>query len=298
MIRSYYYNAQLKKAAMVFANIFTGLKVRTGKDGCGVVTELPVPVRYGATDRVAGAIAAHNTQNALHTLPMMSAYMTGIELAPERQKGIGSQDRRTYLPQGGAYPDDVQVIQRTMPIPYNLTFELSVYASNTDQAFQILEQILILFDYSIQVQFNDAAFDWAKITSVILDSGPRNETIYPVGTDRQVIVWTFPFTFETWLSPPMEVRNDLIHQIMVNIGDMDGYVLEEYDEDGNLIPFEEDYGSFVVGVGVGGPSDFSEVDPANPGMVSTHISTGHYDPSMDNACSAQPAPDGSNPLPG
>ena len=283
---------------MVFANIFTGLTVRTGKDGCGDITEVPVPVRYGATDRVAGSIAANNTQNNLHSLPIMSCFMNGIELAPERQKGISTQDRRTYLPQGGAYPTDVQVIQRTMPIPYNLTFELSVYASNTEQAFQILEQILILFDYSIQVQFNDAAFDWAKITSVILDSGPRNETIYPVGTDRQVIVWTFPFTFETWLSPPMEVRNDLINQIMVNIGDMAGYVLEEYDENGNLIPFEENYGSFVVGVGVNGPADYSSIEAADPGMTSVSIETGHYDPSMDNACAAQPAPDGSSKLPG
>jgi hypothetical protein len=272
-VKHYYYNEQLKKAAIVFANIFTGLTVKTGKDGCGVEAFIPVPIRYGSTDRVAGAIAANNTQNNLHSLPMMSAYMTGIELAPERQKGIGSVDRRTYLPQGGVYPNDVQVIQRIMPIPYNLTFELSIYASNADQSLQILEQILIMFDYTLQVQFNDSAFDWAKITTVTLDSGPRNETNYPVGTDREIIIWTFPFTFETWLSPPMQVRNDLIKRVMFNIGNMDGYVLEEYDENGNLAPFNEPFAAVsLVGSAV-------VVDPANPGKQSVHIETGLYNSS-------------------
>jgi hypothetical protein len=258
--------------------------VKTGKDGCGDITDVAVPVRYGATDRVAAAIGASNTQNNLHSLPMMSAYMTGIELAPERQKGIGTQDRRTYLPQGGVYPTDVQVIQRVMPIPYNLTFELAVYTSNTEQAFQILEQIMILFDYTMQVQFNDAAFDWAKITTVTLDSGPRNETNYPVGTDRQIIIWTFPFTFETWLSPPMEVRNDLIKQIMVNIGDIENYVLNEYDENGNLVPFTDVYTTVTTGIGVVAPV----VTQAQPGLVKETIEFKHYDASLDSECHAQP----------
>ena len=68
MIKGYYYNKQIKTAVMAFANIFAGLTVRTGLNGCGEVDEIEVPIRYGSTDRVASAIASGNTQNAQHTL--------------------------------------------------------------------------------------------------------------------------------------------------------------------------------------------------------------------------------------
>lgn len=244
MITDYYYSAALKRAASVFANIFQGLTCRTGKDACGNISEVQVPVRYGATDRVAGAIAAGNTQNNLHSLPMMSVYLRGIDLAPERRHGVGTVDRRTYIEQGAVFPDEIKALARVMPIPYNLTFELAVYASNTDQAFQIIEQILILFDPEVQVQFNDSPFDWTKISRVILES-MANEENYPVNTERRVLQWTFNFMMETWLSPPMQLRNDLIKQININIGDLGRANLMELDENGELRPFD-DYATIVI----------------------------------------------------
>lgn len=276
MIRNYYYNHQLKKATIVFANIFAGMIVKTGMDGCGDILDIPVPIRYGSTDRVAGAIAASNTQNNLHTLPMMSVFLTNIAAAPDRQKGISTTDRRTYLPQGGVFPDDVKVIERVMPIPYNLSFELAIYASNADQAFQIIEQVLMLFDYEIQVQLNDAAFDWAKITCVRLDGDFRNDTNYPVGTDRQIMIWSASFTYETWISPPMNVRNDLIKTIHVNIGEMTQCISGEYDENGDLIPFDG-MGTVVVGVGVGGMGNVvPAIDAAEPGLTVDCETTGLF----------------------
>lgn len=237
MIRHYYYNKQLKHAVMAFANVFAGLHVRTGQNGCGEVDEIEVPIRYGSTDRVASAIASGNTQNKLHTLPIMSCYMTGMELAPDRMHGVNQVDRRTYLEQGGVYPDDVKAIRRVMPIPYNLQMELAIYASNTDQAYQILEQILILFDYDLQIQFNDSPFDWAKITKVTL-TGISNEENYPVGTDRRILTWNLTFDYPIWISPPMEFRDDVVKRVSLNYADIDNYSFNEYDEDGNLVPFD------------------------------------------------------------
>ena len=99
------------------------------------------------------------------------------------------------------------------------------------------------------------------------------------------------------MSPPMSVRNDLIHQIRANIGRMDNCVIEEYDENGELIPFNEAYGGFVIGVGVDGPGSVSpDIEPADP--VADPNCVEHYDPSTDPECHAQPPSDGSNQLPG
>ena len=236
MIRHYYYNQQLKKFILGFSNIFTGLQVNGGIDGVGNVIQMEVPVRYGSSDRVTAAIAVGNTQNRLHTIPLMSCYMTGLELSPERLHGVNLSDRRTKLDQGGIFPDDVKTIERVMAIPYNMQMELAIYASNTDQMFQILEQILILFDYDLQLQFNDAPFDWTKIAKLYL-RGITNEENYPMGTDKRMIIWTLQFELPIWLSPPVEIRTDLIRSITIKIGDINNLTLDEIDENGDLVPF-------------------------------------------------------------
>ena len=100
----------------------------------------------------------------------MSSYLLGIEMAPEKYKGIGVVDRQVYLPRQGVLPDDLKVVKRLVPIPYKMNLELAIYSSNTDQQFQVLEQILMLFDPILQVQSSDAYFDWTKITTCELTS--------------------------------------------------------------------------------------------------------------------------------
>lgn len=168
--------------------------------------------------------------------------MLNIELAPDRRKGTGMTSNKTYMPTGGVFPDDLKVNKRVMPIPYNLTMELALYASNTDQLFQILEQILLVFDPDIQIQKSDAPFDWARLTTVHLDS-IQNEENYPMGTDRRMIVWTFNFSMPIWLSPPMDIKNEVVHKVIQRLGNLDGFALNEYDENGELQPFSEVFGT-------------------------------------------------------
>jgi hypothetical protein len=247
-IQGYYYNTQLKKALIVFASIFSGMQVRTGKNACGDEEMLDVPIHYGSGDRVAQAIASGNTQNRLPTLPTMTCYMTGIEPAPDRKHGSHTMGRKTFLEQGGVYPNDVKGLTWAMPTPYNLGFELSIFTSNTDQAWQILEQIMLIFDdYDLQVQFNDTPFDYAKITKVTLDS-IGNEENFPVGTDRRLISWTLNFTFYTWISPPAEIRENLINNINIKLGSLDEFRMNEVGEDGTLSDFNgnENFGDITI----------------------------------------------------
>lgn len=235
MINHYYYNQQLKKFIVGFSHVFTGLQVYGGKDAGGTDIMVDVPIRYGSIDRVVAAVGDHHTQNMPHTLPMMSCYMTSLELAPDRMHGVNQSDRRTMLEQGGVFPDDVKGVHRVMPIPYNMIMELAIYASNTDQVYQIIEQILILFDYDLQLQFNDAPFDWTKISKLVL-TGLNNEENYPAGTEKRMIIWTLNFEMPVWLSPPLDLRADIIKGIAIRLNDMNAG-LDEIGPDGNTVPF-------------------------------------------------------------
>lgn len=275
MIKTYYYNQQLKKFIVGFANIFTGLRVRTGLDGCGEISEIEVPIIYGSRDRVVSAIGADNTQNKQYTLPMMACYQTSIELDPTRLKGVNVEDRRSYLEQGGVYPDDIKAIKRVMPIPYNMIMDLSIHASNTDQMFQILEQILLLFDYDLQLTFNDSTFDWTRLTKLTLNS-INNEENYPMGIDRRSIIWTLNFTLPIWLSPPMEIRDEIITSIKVRMGDMSDFVLDELDENGELAPFTNPWTEYQIN-----PPSPATIEPAIPSS-NAPVPPEHYDPSLED----------------
>jgi len=245
MIDSYFYEGQLRSYLVQFCAVFAGLKVKTGKGECDEAEFITVPIVVGSRDRVAAAIQAGNVQNRPFSLPMLAANMTGLSLAPTR-KGVGVVDRRVFLPQGGAYPEDLRVLTRVMPIPYVMSLELAIYASNTQQLHQILEQLLCLFDPILQIQTSDAAFDWTKLTTIEL-TGINNEENYPPGGDRRVLTWSLNFEVPIYISAPVDVRDDLVRKIMVQLGDLKGFTVNEFDETGNLVPFETTfYGQIVV----------------------------------------------------
>lgn len=236
MISSYFYDEQFKRFITQFSAIFSNLQVQTGKREDGHPVALEVPVRYGSIDRVVASIKNANTQNKALVLPVMSTYLLGIDLSPQRRKGVGLVDRKTFMPTGGVFPDDLHVVERAMPIPYDLTFELAIYASNSDQMFQILEQLLIVFDPTLQIQVNDSEFDWTRNVNVEL-TGLAPEENYPIGADRRIIVWNLNFRMETWITPPMNLRQELVKKIIIRFGDTDAFTLNEYDQNGELVPF-------------------------------------------------------------
>ena len=236
MLNQFWYDAQLRSYLLQFVSIFQGLMVKTGKGECDEEQYMTVPCVIGNKDRVVAALHSGNTDNRVFSLPTMSTYMSGLNIAPERRKVQAYVDQRVTMRAGGVFPDDLTVVKRVMPVPYNMTLELSIYASNTQQMHQILEQILVLFNPDLQIQKNDAPFDWTKITKVEL-TDISNEENYPSSQDRRMIVWTLTFEMPIYLSVPMGVKDDLVRKIIIQIASLDTIVVNEVDENGELTPF-------------------------------------------------------------
>jgi hypothetical protein len=214
---TYYYNAQLATYIIQVMAVFQMLKVKTGKQADGEEHFIDLPVQYGSKDRVSVAILGDNTQNLPMRVPCMSAYLTSIKQSPDRRKFVGQEHAESFVPRGALLPDGVQVIHRYMPIPYIATIEFSIYSSNTYQRFQILEQILILFDPDLQIQRSDAEFDWTKITIIQMNDDMRFEENYPSLTDRRMIIDTFSVNVPIYISPPVKFRQDYIKQIWIRL---------------------------------------------------------------------------------
>ena len=229
-IKNYYYNQQVKRYIVQFMEIFRNLTAVTGVREDGETKELDVPITYGSRDRVSAAILNKNTQNTPIKVPTMSAYVRSINVAPDLRKGVGGQRRQTFLPKGGLVPDDIKTIKHLMPVPYRMSIDLSIWTSNTDQQFQILEQILMYFDPDIQLQTSDEAFDWAKIATVELKNINFDEQ-YPIGVSNRLIVSTLTFELPIYIAGPSNLKSSFVAEVFARISavsDMDEFVNSIY----------------------------------------------------------------------
>lgn len=231
MIQHYFFDNQIRQYLLQFVSIFYGMQVQTGKGECGEAEMISVPIMFGNKDRVVAAIMSGNTSNRSFGLPALAAHLVSLTPAPERRKVRAYVDQRVTLPVGGVFPNDLTVVKRSMPVPYNATIELSMYVSNMNQRDQLLEQILTIFNPDLQIQKSDGPFDWTKITKVEL-TDISNEENYPVSTDRRIIVWSFTFEVPIFLSIPMGVKDDLVRKVIVRISNLNSMVVNEVDEDG------------------------------------------------------------------
>lgn len=213
----YYYNAQLKSYLVQFCAIFGGMQIQIGKSETKEARLIPVPIIVAQQDRVAAAIKAGNTQNKMIRLPLFSAHISDIQFARDRQKGVGVVRRSTFMPSGGVFPDDVTVNESRMPVPYDLTINLNIYASNQDQMMQLLEQILMIFDPILQIQTSDDYFDWTKLTVVEL-TNISDESNYPSGVERRILQKVISFNVPAYVSIPHEQHKRYVADILLRLG--------------------------------------------------------------------------------
>lgn len=225
---SWHYAAQLRKYIVQMAAVFAGIKVRVGWTDEKQPRLAPVPIKNASSDRVVASIKAENTQNVPVRLPMMCLQLMDIELAPDRRHGVAQQRRTTYMPAGGLFPDDIKVVDQRMPVPYNGLFEVSILASNQDQLYQIIEQLLTLFDPTLQIQRSDEMQDWTKLSYVELTGVVLGENV-PIGADRRMIECTFSFKTDLYLSVPAVVHDKFVQEIHVRIGTVSQDIDSSYD---------------------------------------------------------------------
>lgn len=249
-LNNYYYGAQFRKYLVQFAAIFSDLNVAIGKNDYNSQTNLiRVPIKYASMDRVVAHLKAENTQNKPLALPMMSFHLANMSLAQDRMKGSGTESRSQHLPVGGDITKDLLTTYKRMPTPVYMDIDLNLYASNTDQHFQMLEQILILFDTgSIQFQTSDSYADWTAINELRLENMSLQENM-PADTSPRIIQSVLSFRALCYISPPANIKKNFISKAIlrmqvVNTSDSLSDALEQQTGDiidYNLFDVEEDF---------------------------------------------------------
>lgn len=223
----YFYDEQIRKYLTQFMRILGGFSVKTGKDRNGAESYIQVPVRYGDINRMAAHILKNQSENMINTVPFISCYVTDMTISSERRMNPTHVDKvkvyeKKFDSEVGEYIDgevgNTYTIERYMPVPYDLTVQVDIWTSNTDQKLQLLEQLLVLFNPSINLKVNDNPFDWSNLTYTELVNVVWSVRQVPQGTDDIIDVAALNFTIPVLINPPAKLkRQTLIHSILTEI---------------------------------------------------------------------------------
>jgi hypothetical protein len=214
----YYYDNQFKKYIVQFMTIFSGLQVSVGTGENARL--ISVPIHFAQMDRVAASIKAGGTSNKPLRLPVMSVDVAGIRQDPLSHVGLNQTYSQTYLPEGGFFAEDVKTLKRLRPAVYQLDLDLAIWTSNTDQHFQIMEQLLSIFNPSLQIQTSDDRFDWTKITTVELN-GINVNSNFPIGTAQRIVMANLSFSLPVYMSAPANLKDEFVRDIFVRLAVVD-----------------------------------------------------------------------------
>jgi hypothetical protein len=173
-----------------------------------------IPVTYGDLTRQVANIMRDNSENKIPSAPRMAVYITGLEIDRSRtadQSFVSKLNirERKYDSSGKEYLDEQgknYTVERLMPTPYTLSVSADLWSTNTDQKLQILEQILVLFNPSLEIQTTDNYIDWASLTVVNLEGITYSSRSVPVGIDSEIDIATLQFQVPIYLSAPVKVK--------------------------------------------------------------------------------------------
>lgn len=237
----YFYDAQLRRYLLQFMRIFSGFKVAEGVRN-GTTHYNKVPVRYADMQRMVAHILTKGSENMVNSTPFLACNVTSLLVARDRTQDpmlvskvqVAERQFDTGSASYGSekFPGNLYTTDRYMPVPYNLTMNVDVWSGNTDQKLQLLEQILILFNPSIQLQQGDNPLDWTSLYEVELTDIQWSNRSVPAGVDETIDVATLTFILPIWLSPPAKVkRQKIINTIITNIYDTGSIGDLEYNPD-------------------------------------------------------------------
>jgi hypothetical protein len=224
----FFYDKQIRRYLVQIIRVFSNFTVKYGDN-----TLHQIPVMYGDPDRQAATILRQNSENVVQAVPRIAVHITGLQLDRNRlgdPSYVGKMHFRERDVNGNEYTSGQgrqYTVERLMPTPFKLTVKVDIWASSTEQKLQIMEQILVLFNPSLELQTTDNYIDWTSLSVLDLTELTWSSRSVPVGNDSPIDIASLTLESPIWISPPVKVKKlGVITNIITSI--YDGVGTENY----------------------------------------------------------------------
>ena len=191
MFGDHFYHETIKRAVSVFGTLFNNLSIKRA-DG----TLMKVPLAYGPRSKWIArlqqqtALGIDGTPRTAISLPRMGFEMTSIEYDPTRKI------TKKTLYKKAKSSDPTRMQYQYSPAPYNIGFQLNVYAKSQDDATQIVEQILPTFNpqYTLTIKpFATEYPTWKEDIPIIIQGLALQDDFEGAVEQRRTIIYQLDF---------------------------------------------------------------------------------------------------------
>tara|TARA_R110001606_G_scaffold97977_4_gene216217 strand:+ start:6937 stop:8379 length:1443 start_codon:yes stop_codon:yes gene_type:complete len=205
----HFYDGQIRRYVTQMVRLMSNFSYKDSESN--LVT---VPVMYGDITRQVGSILRDNSENKVPSVPRMGVYIQGLETDSSRisdssfisKQHIREQKYNAVTESYEGIQGKNYTVERLHPTPYILNCNVDLWTSNTDQKLQLMEQILVLFNPTLEIQTTDNYIDWTSLTTVSITSINFSSRTIPVGTDSEIDVASISFAVPIYISPPVKVK--------------------------------------------------------------------------------------------
>ena len=200
MLGQQFYNETIRKVVVAFGTIFNDIHLVRKDNNGTIIQTMKVPLAYGPRQKFLVRLRedADLTKQVAVTLPRLGFEITGLSYDPARKLNRVQKFRKVKG------DNNKQLDTQYMPVPYNVDFELYVLSKQSDDALQIVEQILPYFQPDYTVTINDNTEMGTKRDIPIVLNGVTYEDDYEGDfTSRRSIIYRFSFTTKLYLYGPV-----------------------------------------------------------------------------------------------
>jgi len=285
----YFYHEILRKTIIGFGTLFNGMKIKHVNDSDQTVSVIEVPLAYGPTQKFLARLeqAPNSNKPVQMSLPRMSFEFTGLTYDPSRKVTT----TQTFL--SGLSSDEKQIRRVYMPVPYNMTFELSIMTKLNDDMLQIIEQVLPYFQpqYTLTVDLVEQIGEKRDIP--VIFEGISMQDDYEGNFDtRRALIYTLRFTAKTYLFGPItDVSKDVIKKVSIGYiaGDATGTPTRDitYSTEPRAIKSYSENVVTNLGVDINETTKFIDVNDASGIVVGDYITIDNEEMYVESKTSNQ-----------
>jgi len=215
MLGQYYYHEIIRKTIIAFGTLFNSIELRHMKqDGTTKFSTVKVPIAYGPAEKFIARLEQKPDprRRVSITLPRLGFELSGIQYDNTRKVST-MQTFKTFTNNGTKLAKKVY-----MPVPYNLGFSLSIMTQYNEDAMQIIEQILPLFQpsFNVTVDLVDSIGEKRDVPLVLENINFQDN--YTSGYDeKRVIIHNLQFTAKTYIFGAIADNSEgLIRKVQVD----------------------------------------------------------------------------------
>ena len=202
MLGQQFYHETVRNIIVAFGTMFNNIQI-VRKDNSGVIQQsMKVPLAYGPKQKWLTRLDADPSLGsaAAITLPRLGFEIGSLTYDSTRKLNRVQKFKKVKSSSANADKLDTQF----MPVPYNMDITLYAMAKNSDDALQIVEQILPYFQPDYTLTLNDMAdMGIKRDVPIILNSVGYEDNYSGDFTARRAIIYTLNFTAKFYLYGPV-----------------------------------------------------------------------------------------------